>query len=320
MRVSVIIVNWNTKARLIQCLESVVAAVDASQDEIIVVDNGSRDGSVGAVEARFPAVRVVANAVNRGYAAANNQALTLSRGAYLFLLNPDAVLKPGSIEQLLAAFRRLPAAGAVTGRLVSARGEDEHYLHAFPTALDMIGYFSFVRRLLPGLRARATRRYLLAGFDYNRAGVVPQPPGACLMVRRSAVGTTLMDEGLPLFFNDVDLCRRIWKSGHKIYYVPQAIVVHTANQGGVSQAGSLLQIEYAVSMLRYFRKHRPLSEFVLLYIVLLLHYALLCARVLLSRSMAAPGKPPRGMQGRLPEIMSRLALMRSFFDDGHPDW
>lgn len=321
MRVSTIIVNWNSKDELLRCLQSVVNCTDVGLDETIVVDNGSRDGSTQEVRAEYPEVVLVENRANLGYARANNQGFERSSGDFIFLLNPDAQLTAGSVNALLHAFSTLPDAGALTGRLVDNTHKQQHYIHAFPTPLDAMLYSTFVGRLLPEHRRRAARRYFLPDLDYTRMQPVPQPPGACLMLRRSVLGGKLMDARFPLFFNDVDLCKRIWEVGYKIYYVPDARVFHTANKGGVEKAGSLLQIEYAVSMLRYFKKHYTRWDYATMYAILVLHYLLLflasSVRSLLSgKPTPLFARPIRDSLG----LLLRLVQGRSFFEGGSPEW
>ena len=289
--------------------------------QVIVVDNASEDGSVEAVHARYPWVTLIRNDHNLGYARANNQAFEQSVGDWVLLLNPDAELTPGALSALIAVAESHPDAGAVTGKLVDEEGREQSYMRAFPDLRHMLLCYTFLRRLFPRAAGRAMRRYFMLDEDFTAVRTVPQPPGACLMVRRSVVGNQLMDERFPLFFNDVDLCRRIWDSGYGIYYTPYALIRHVPNRGGIRRAGALLEIEHAISMMRYFNKHHPAWEYVVVRAALVLHYT-----VALIASWVKPlmGKRPSPVYNRPSlarlKILLRLVRCRSFFDDGDPRW
>ncbi|MDQ5824776.1 MAG: glycosyltransferase family 2 protein [Chloroflexota bacterium] len=322
-RVSILIVNWNGRERLLECLRTIVETVDLDRDEVIVVDNASVDGSCEAVRELYPQVHIVCNSENRGYAHANNQAYALSSGEYVFLLNPDAQLTRGAVDELLDALNRLPGAGATTANLVSDDNEQANYIRRFPTLANTLLYYTFLRRFFPGIARRVIERYLMSGADLSRTRRVPQAPGACLLLRRSALitGGALMDERFPLFYNDVDLCRSLWDRGYSIYFVPSAVIRHTPNRGGLSRAGNMLQIEHAVSLSRYFRKHRPYWEYAVIRLVLLLHFSLLFAASLVLRGRWKPGtslfsqSPAEGLR-----LLMRLVQDRSYFEGGSPTW
>ncbi|MEA2573867.1 MAG: hypothetical protein QOH93_1165 [Chloroflexia bacterium] len=322
-RVSILIVNWNGRDRLLQCLQSIIETVDLNQDEVIVVDNASEDGSCGEVRELYPQVKLVCNSENRGYAHANNQAYALSAGEYVFLLNPDTQLTTGAVGGLVDSLDRLPRAGATTANLVSDHDEQANYIRRFPTLANTLLYYTFLRRLFPQIGRRMIDRYLMIGADLSRTRIVPQAPGACLLLRRSALATpeALMDEQFPLFYNDVDLCRGLWDRGHSIYFVSTVMIKHTPNRGGLSRAGDLLQIEHAISLARYFRKHRPYWEYLTLRLVLLLHFSLLFAASLVLRSRWKPGTSIFFRSfGEGLRLLMRLVQDRSFFEGGSPTW
>jgi hypothetical protein len=315
-RLSVLVVNWNGKELVLRCLAALRATLDPAQDEVIVVDNGSSDGSAEAMQEEHPWATLIRNAANLGYAAANNQAFQRSRGTYILMLNPDAEVTPGAVDRMISALNTLPRAGAVTGKLVEESGEEQRYLRAFPSVSTVAFGSTFLRRLLPRYAERVVREYRMLDADLSSPSPVPQPPGACLMVRRSVVGRQLLDERFPLYFNDVDLCKRIWRAVWRIYYIPDAVVVHIPNRGGLRRAGTQLEIEHAVSMVRYFRKYHSAVECLAVYMLLLLHYSLgLCASHVLRMLHKRPFPAFDGPFIEGVKLVARLAAGRSFFDN-----
>ena len=190
-RVSALIVNFNTCACLTRCLQALRHATVAGGLQLVVVDNDSIDGSAAAVRARFPDVELIANTVNWGYAAANNQAFARATAPYLLLLNPDTAVEPEAIEQMATFLDAWPDAAAVTANLVASDGASCAYLYDFPTVPTLLLKETALSRLLPGARARLVSAYEMRRQVPDCVATVPQPPGACLMVRRAALDGTL---------------------------------------------------------------------------------------------------------------------------------
>lgn len=217
MPVSIIIIAYNSAAHLPACLDS-LAGVDA---EVMVIDNASSDGSAEA--ARRAGVRVIANAENRGFAGAANQGAGCTSGDYLLFLNPDAVLLEG-FDALVASLEGDARAGAACGLLLDAAGRPQagFNFRSFPTlgslAFELLG----INRAWPG--NPINRRYRCLDVPLDRPAVVEQPPGACLLVRRSALERVGgWDERFhPVWFEDVDLCLRLRKAGFHARFAPES--------------------------------------------------------------------------------------------------
>lgn len=246
MRLSVIIVHWNTAPDLRECLAALRAfpwSQPGGETEILVVDNASSDGAVAMLAAEFPEVRVIANAENLIYAAATNQALKAATGDYFLLLNPDACVTAGAIDKLVGAQKAIVAA-----KLVSDDGSVQKSVRAFPTPLATI-----------------TGSWTRLAFDYEKAGPAPQPMMSCLLFTRAVyekIGG--LDERFPLFFNDVDWSYRAERAGLETWYIPEAVVKH--GHGGTTKRVRKSAVwESRRAWLRFLKKHfardplRPLA-------------------------------------------------------------
>ncbi len=255
MRLSVCIVNWNTRDFLRECLTALHQyPPDGAETEVIVVDNASVDGSSAMVASEFPWVSLIGNSDNRGYAEGNNQALARATGDYLLLLNPDVVVHPGSLTRALAFMSEHPDAGALGCRLIGADGETQRSVRGFPDPGPVLWDAVGLSRLFP--RSRVFGAYRMTFFDYNGVSEVDQPMGSFLLLTRPALDKVgLMDPRFPIFFNEVDWCWRAKREhGFPIYYTPDAVVTH---YGGSStrQVKAAMVRESHRSLLRFYDKH-----------------------------------------------------------------
>lgn len=252
MNVSVVVTSWNTRAWLARCLAAATRAVDAVGGELIVVDNGSSDGSAEMTARRFPRARLLRNADNLGFAAASNQGARMARGDILVLLNSDALLEPDALQRMVAHLDAHGDDAAVVPRLIGEDGATQEAMMRLPRLRTAFAHGTPMERLRPD--GRELRRYFARDFDYEADGYAEQPPAACFAVRRSAwreLGG--FDESLFLFFNDVDLCARMKRRDMRIRYLADARVVHG---GGVSTARFERFVpQWQGDRLRYDRKH-----------------------------------------------------------------
>jgi len=225
-KLSACIVNWNTRDDLRACLAALAEhPYTRGEQEVVVVDNASVDGSAEMVRAEFPGAVLVANDANRNYAGGTNQALEAATGDLLLLLNPDARVTPGALDRLAEFLDTKPDAAAVAPKLVHKDGTVQASVRGFPAPAAVLWDVLKLARVWRNVPAFGA--YRLPRFDYGAMGEAPQPMASCFLLRREAyekVGG--MDERFPLFFNDVDWCLRAYEAGFRIYYTPEATVQH----------------------------------------------------------------------------------------------
>ena len=246
--ISVIVVSYNTRERLLACLAALEARVSLPH-EVIVVDNASADGSVAAVRARFPTAIVLENAENVGFSRANNQGLRRGQGAYALILNSDAQVGAGCVEALAAVLDARAEVAIVGPR---TRFSDGRIQVSFGPMLAPRAEWR-QRRLVQGVRAgdpaALGEAEALAATEHEPAWV----SGSCMLARRRAIDAVgLFDEGFFLYEEDVDLCVRVRTAGWRIVFTPTAEVVHHL---GASMAEAGVGLEYHRSHLRFYTKH-----------------------------------------------------------------
>ncbi|MGB9629360.1 MAG: glycosyltransferase family 2 protein [Thermodesulfobacteriota bacterium] len=265
--VSVIIVNWNTKNYLLHCLESLFYTGEGFSKEVIVVDNGSQDGSVNELKKSFPSVHLIENKSNLGFAKAVNLGLQQASGRYLLLLNPDTLIKDGSIEELFS-FMEEHREVAVTGpQLLNGDGSKQNSIANFPSLTTELLNKNLLRWLFP-------ERYPGKEKDYSNPIEVDSVIGACMMVRREAMEQVgLLDEDYFLFLEETDWCYRMRKAGWKVYHVPQARVIHFQGKGAEKEK-KRAKVEYYRSRYIFFKKNRGRSQELLLRMGLLIRLVL----------------------------------------------
>mgnify|MGYP002078437655 CR=1 FL=1 len=253
MDLSIIIVSWNVRDLLERALACVSTTVRASSFEVIVVDNASDDGSVAMVRERFPEVRVIANPENVGFGRANNQGAALARGRYLLLLNPDAFVHAGTLDQLVAFMDAHPDAGAAAPRLRYEDGRLQRSVTSFPTVLTELWTTIGLDRAFP--KHPVFGRYKLTYWAMDDLRPVDALMGACLLLRREVVNQVgLFDEQFFMYSEEVDLCYRIQRAGWKNYFVPSVEATHI--WGGSSQrVPTQTFLRLFRSRVQFFRKH-----------------------------------------------------------------
>jgi GT2 family glycosyltransferase len=223
--VSIVIVNYGTRGMVKQGLKSLRAARIALNYEIFVVDNGSGDGLPSLVREDFPEVRLIALEKNVGFAAGNNLAIRQAKGRYVFILNPDAMVNPGSIETLAAYMDAHPEIGVLGPKLVRPDGTRQESAHRSPTPWIPVYRRTPLGRLPRG-RA-AIDRYAMRDETWDAPKEVDWMEGAALFVRRAALDAVgLFDERFFVYFEDADWCRRFWIEGWKVVYLPSAEIIH----------------------------------------------------------------------------------------------
>jgi GT2 family glycosyltransferase len=276
--VSIVIVSFNTRDLLRECVMSVFRAVGSLRIQVIIVDNASTDGSAAMVEQEFPDAVLIRSKVNLGFGRANNLGFQSARGRYVVLLNSDAFLTAGSLERSVAQMDANPHAGIGGGRLVGTDGSLQPSGRMFPTVLnDLI--------VLSGLAARFPRSRFFGRFDRTwaderKSAEVDWVPGAYSIIRADALADVgHFDPRFFLYYEEVDLCRRMKQRGYSVWYWPDVRVVHIGGESSrqvpsleISSAGAQLTLWRMRSMLLYYRKHHGLGARFAMLVELLWHW------------------------------------------------
>jgi GT2 family glycosyltransferase len=269
MDISVIIVNWNTRDLLLNCIRSVYETLRDISFEIWVVDNGSTDGSQEAIKTTFPQIQLIENTENKGFAAANNQALKQMNGRYALLLNSDAALTDGAAQKLLSFMESTPTAGMACGQLLNPDGSRQNSIASFPTLLTLISNETLLRILFPE-KFPSKRR------NYPDPILVESGIGACLIIRKAAMDAVgIFDEAFFFFFEETDWAYRMRLANWQIYFVPSASIIHA--QGKSAGNSVAPRILFYKSRYIYLKKWHPKSYslmVLILFIRLLVNVAL----------------------------------------------
>lgn len=302
MKLSIITVSFNTRELLERLLRSVQCHPPPVSFEQIVVDNGSRDKSAEIIAEQFPEVHLICNQENRGFAAANNQALQIAKGENILFLNSDTELLPGSLDPLIRHLDGHPQVGIV--------GPTEQFRdgQAYPTICPFPGlgtvFFNHT-----GLRSRFNQNAWINPYQvlWGRAQTtgdaiaVDWLSGAGLMVRRKVLEQIgFFDEKYFFYMEETDLCTRAWAGGWQVVFVPTARIIHHGGQSEGTVRGGLLTLSGTFSELRYFEKQRSVPELYLL-------KGLLFAEFLLKR-LLTPGQDPRRWAYR--EVLRAIVGLR----------
>ncbi len=253
MELSVCIVNWNTCGDLEQALQSVFESDPKLGIEVIVVDNASHDGSAEMVRRRFTSVVLIESEVNSGFARGYNTAVGAATGRYLLVLNPDTVVHPGALSRLVQFMDSHPDAAAAGPRVLNSDGTLQYSCRRFPRPIVGVLRNTVIGRLAP--RNRFTREYLMQEWDHNSVRHVDWLSGAAICIRREAwdkVGG--FDEGYFMYSEDMDWCLRAQQAGWKVYYVPEAVIMHRIGRSSDQQPLAMV-IQFHRSAARFYRKH-----------------------------------------------------------------
>lgn len=251
--VSVIIVNWNTCDLLQQCLQSVYTQTSSIDYEVIVVDNGSTDGSGEMVQREFGQATLVANRDNRGFAAANNQGMAIAKGRYILLLNSDTVVLDRAIEKT-AAFADQHLDTAVIGcRVLNPDHTLQNSCFMFPSLLNWFLFATYLYRLFP--KNRFFGREQMTWWSRNDSREVDVVTGCYMLVRKEAIDEVgLMDERFFMYAEETDWCYRFKAKGWKNRFTPDAEIIHIGGASAVKLGARRAQVTNR-SFVRYMFKH-----------------------------------------------------------------
>ena len=226
MKLSVIIVNYNVRAYLEQCLRTVFTALESLEGEVFVVDNLSTDGSVEMVREKFPQVKLIANQENVGFSRANNQAIRIAKGDHVLLLNPDTVVGEDVFRKVVAFMDAHPKVGGLGVKMIDGTGRFlPESKRGLPT--PQVAFFKIIglTRFFP--RSRVFGRYHLGHLPENEAAPIEILSGACMFLRRKTLDEVgLLDESFFMYGEDIDLSYRITLGGYENWYFPDARIIH----------------------------------------------------------------------------------------------
>lgn len=287
-KLSVVIVNYNVKYFLEQCLYALERAVSGLDAEIFVVDNASSDGSVAYLRPLFPDVIFIENTDNPGFAKANNQAIRQAKGEYVLLLNPDTVIGEENLRTLCFFLDEHPKAGGIGVKMLDGHGRFlAESKRAFPTPWVSFCKIFGLSKLFP--RSPRFARYSLPFLDVNKAHEVDVLAGAYMLLRREALDKVgLLDEAFFMYGEDIDLSYRIVLGGYKNYYMPERILHY---KGESTKKGDVKYIRaFYGAMLIFYKKYYPRSGRLLGGMIRLAVFLTACFSVV-PRKAASTGKP-----------------------------
>ncbi len=247
-RVSAVVVNYNARDHLLECVRSLRAE---GVGDVVVADNGSRDGSAEALARSDPEAVFLPTGGNLGYGAGANRGVAVCRGELLLICNADVTVEPGAVKALAAALDADEGLALVGPRIEEPDGSLYPSSRTFPTIVDAFGH-AFLGLVVPA--NRFTRRYRMLDWDHAHAGPVDWVSGACFLARRSAWDALGgFEESYFMYAEDVDLCWRAWQGDWRVGYEPAARVTHVR---GVStdQAAYRMIVAHHRSLLRFYRR------------------------------------------------------------------
>jgi len=266
LQLSIIIVSYNTCQILDNCLASVCACIDRLRTEIIVVDNASSDDSVHMVRGRYPHVHLIINEANRGFAAANNQAITVARGKYILLLNSDTIVLDDVLASCIRYMDEHPDVGAMGCRVLNRDRTLQLTCSQEPTFLNLLLLTTGLWRLN---RPRWFGRYQMKHWDRADERDVEVISGCYLLVRREVVDEVgLLDENFFFFGEETDWCKRMRKAGWKLRLAPVGEIIHYGSASALS-LGHERDLLLTNGLIRYHLKHSGMLTAVAVWMLLL---------------------------------------------------
>lgn len=271
MKISIVIVNYNVKHYVEQCLLSVERALVGMTGEVYVVDNKSTDNSVEYLKSKFPWVYFIKNDFNAGFSKANNQALRVARGEYVMLLNPDTIIGENTLKECVSFLDSHPEAGGAGVRMLRVDGSfAPESKRGVPTPWTSFCKMSGLCSLFP--KSRIFGRYYMQYVPADRPGEIEILSGACMLMRKSVLDKCgLLDEKFFMYGEDIDLSYRILKEGYKNYYIPSTILHY---KGESTQKCSFRYVNaFYQSMLIFFHKHFGKYNYPLILVVTFAIYA-----------------------------------------------
>lgn len=251
LKLSIVIVNWNTASFLRDCLASLAKSEVTGGFETIVVDNNSGDDSVRMVQAEYPEVVLLAEKANHGYAIGNNLGIARAAGEFILTLNSDTVLPPDALESAIRKLESMPDYGCLSVQLIGADGKTQRSVRGFPSVSGILGDVTGLGKIWPYFDS-----YRLTRFDYGVSQDAAQPMGTFLLFRGSVLKGIPgpFDERFPIFFNEVDLLKQMESRGFKCWYESSISITHFGGESTKQVKKSMIWESHR-SLIRYFSKN-----------------------------------------------------------------
>jgi len=251
--VSIIIVNWNTRDILRNCLQSVYEQAGKVNFEVIVVDNASTDDSAQMVKTEFPHVILIENSENKGFAAANNQGIAVARGRYVLLLNSDTVIQSNAIAKTVSFADAHPDAAVVSCRVLNPDRTLQPTCFMFPSILNMLLSTSYLYKLFP--KSKFFGRERMTWWNRNDIREVDVVTGCFMLVRQDAIKKVgSLDEQFFMYGEETDWCYRFKRAGWKVMFTPVCEIIHLGGQSS-RQKRSKMILQLRGSILLFMKKH-----------------------------------------------------------------
>lgn len=280
MNLSIIIVSWNVKELLRKCLKSIFEKTQGIEFEIIVVDNASNDGSAQMVLTEFPKVALIASNENLGFARGNNMGFEQASGKYVLFMNPDMELVENSFPKLIELMDKNPNIALSTCQLIYPDGALQRNVKNNPGTCDQI---LILLKLHHFFQPKCLKKYLAKGFDYTKEQEVKQIMGAFIFADAEILKKLEgWDSRYFVWWEDLDLCKRVQDAKYKILYTPITKVMHYEAKAFEQQQSFEKQIRFNRGMRIYFRKHKDLFSYSLIYLFSLLSLILACLSQILK--------------------------------------
>jgi len=246
--VSIVIPTWNSKALVVQCLESIYEATKEISFEVILVVNGSQDGTQGTVQTRFPQAILIENRYNLGFTRAVNMGMQRAKGTKILLLNDDTIVVPGALEEMVRYLDEHPDVGTVGVQLIDKDGSKQHCIHNFPSLLTEIFPVALLEKLFP--HAYPNKR-----IHYDDPVDVPAVLGACMMIRRDVIDAVgMLDEGYFAYLEETDWQMRFKDAGFRVVHLPNVKIYHMQGASSKKRMPGPSRVEYYRSLYRFYGK------------------------------------------------------------------
>jgi GT2 family glycosyltransferase len=253
MDLSIVIICWNDRKVLSDCLRSIFTTTREITFEVIVSDNGSTDGSVQYLREQFPKVRVLANGANLGFAKGNNAGIHASQGKYILILNPDTIIHEAALDRWVRYADQHAEAGAFGCRVLNLDGTYQGPARPFPTIWRDVLAALYLRPLARLSDVFVSDTY--TGWDGNSERQIDWQSGCCILFRADVLRELGgFDEQFFYHYEEVDLCKRVWQAGHPILFMPDVTITHLGGQS-VNRFPIRFELERCRSRYRYYYKH-----------------------------------------------------------------